>query len=111
MIKNFPQETKKFEIEAYRRPKNQKELKKTHLPFTRSLLRHPYDPQKVILVPDPFSSNPIYYEFKSKDISFLEELPNIVNLNWKTVKMVRLWVKRMSLGMLCSPFIVEEIKT
>jgi inorganic pyrophosphatase len=108
--KNFPQETKKFEIEAYEKPRNLKELKKTHVPFTGSPLKHPYDPKKVVLVPDPFGSNPIYYEFKSKDISFLEELPSLVDLNGKTIKMVRLWLKKMSVGVLCSPFLIEEIK-
>ena len=32
--KNFPQEVKKFEIEAYEKPKDLKELKKTHVPFS-----------------------------------------------------------------------------
>jgi inorganic pyrophosphatase len=59
---------------------------------------------------DPFSSNTSYYEFKSKDISYVEELPNIVNLDGETIKMVRIWVKKMSVGILCSPFLVEETK-
>ena len=48
--KNFPQEVKKFEIESYKRPKNLKELKKSHVPFSGSPLKHPYDHKKVILV-------------------------------------------------------------
>ena len=106
--KNFPQEAKKFEIEAYERPRNLKELKKTHVPFTGSPLKHPYDPKKVILIPDPFSGNPLYYEFKSKDISFLEEVPSIINIEGKTIKVVRLWLKKLSVGVLCSPFLIEE---
>jgi hypothetical protein len=109
-IKNIPQETKKFEVEAYKRPKNLRELKKSHIPFSGSPLKHPYDSKKVILVPDPYSSTPFYYEFKSDDISFLEELPNMVNLEGETIRMARIWVKKMSVGMLCSPFLVEETK-
>ena len=82
--KNFPQEVKKFEIEAYERPKNMKELKKTHVPFSGSPLKHPRDPKKVILVPDPYGSSPFYYEFKRDDVSFAEKLPNIVNLEGET---------------------------
>jgi len=110
-IKNFPQEVKKFEIETYERPKNWKGLKKTHVPFSGSPLKHPYDPKKVILVPDPYSSSPFYYEFKSNDITFVEKLPSIVNIEGEAITMVRFWVKKMSLGMVCTPFLVEETKT
>ena len=109
-IKNFPQEVKKFEVEAYEKPKNLKELRKTHVPFTGSPLNHPYDPKKVILVPDPYSSGPFYYEFKSNDVTFAEKLPGIVNLEGETIPMVRFWVKKSSLGLVCTPFLVEETK-
>lgn len=99
-IRNIPQQAKKFEIETYKRPRNLRELKKTHVPFSGSPLKHPYDSSKVILVPDPYSSTPLYYEFKSGDVSFLEELPNIVSSEGETIRMVRIWVKKMSVGML-----------
>jgi len=111
MTKNFPQEVKRFEIETYKRPKNLKELRKTHVPFSGSPLKHPYDPKKIILVPDPYSSNPFYYEFKRRDIAYGEKLPNIVNLDGETVNLVRLWIKKGSASMLCTPFFVEETKT
>jgi len=110
VTKNFPQEVKKFEIETYERPKNLKPLRKTHVPFTGSPLKHRNDPKKIILVPDPYSSSPFYYEFKSDDVSYAERLPSIVNLEGETVTMARFWVKKMSVGMLCTPFLVEEIK-
>lgn len=108
--KNFPQEVKKFEIEAYKRPRNLKELRKTHIPFSGSPSKHPYDPNKVILIPDPYSSSPFYYEFKSADIEFVEKLSNIVDLDGETIKMARLWLKKRSVGMLCTPFLVEETR-
>ena len=109
-MKNFPQEVKKFEVQAYDRPKDLKDLKKAYVPFSGSPLKHPYDAKKVILVPDPYSSHAFYYEFKSGDISFVEELPNIVDADGKAMTMVRIWVKKSSIGILCSPFIVEETK-
>jgi hypothetical protein len=109
-IKGFPQEIKKFEIETYKKPENLRDLERTHVSFSGSPLKHPYDSQKVILVIDPFSSNASYYEFKNKDISFVEDLPNIVNLRGETITMVRIWVKKMSVGIRCSPFLVEEAR-
>jgi hypothetical protein len=108
--KNIPQEVKRFEIEAYERPKDLKELKKTHVPFSGSPLKHPHDPKKVILVPDPYGSSPFYYEFNSDDVTFAERLPSIVNLEGETTPIVRLWVKKLSRGIVYTPFLVEETK-
>ena len=110
-IKNFPQEIKRFEIETFERPKNLQELKRAHVPFSGSPLKHPLDPKKVILIPDPYTSNPFYYEFRRVDVAFVEKLPSVVNLKGETVTMVRFWVKKMSVGTLCTPFVVEETKT
>lgn len=109
-IINFPQKTKKFEIQAYKRPRSVKDLKKTHVPFSGSPLKHPTDAKRVILIPDPYSDTKFYYEFKSQDISFVEELPSIVNVDGETIKMVRIWIKKMGMGLLCLPFLVEETK-
>ncbi len=110
VIKNFLQEIKRFEIETFKRPKNLEELKRTHVAFSRSPLKHPLDPKKVILIPDPYTSSPFYYEFKAEDVAFAEKLPSVVNLKGETVTMVRFWVKKMSVGTLCAPFVVEETK-
>jgi hypothetical protein len=105
---NFPQEIKRFEIEAYKRPKSWKELRKTHVSFSGSPLKHPYNAKKIILVVDPYSSNTSYYEFRNQDVTFVEELPSIVDMDGKTVTMVRIWVKKMSVGMSCSLFLVGD---
>ena len=110
-IRGLLQQSKKLEIEAYKEPRDLKDLRKTHVPFSGSPSIHPYDPKMVILVPDPYSPSPFYYEFKSDDITFAEKLPSIVNIEGETINMVRFWVKKMSLGMLCTPFLVEETKT
>ena len=105
---NFPQEIKRFEIEAYKRPRGWKELRKTHVSFSGSPLKHPYNAKKIILVVDPYSSNTSYYEFRNQDVTFVEELPSIVDMDGKTVPMVRIWVKKMSIGMSCSLFLVGD---
>jgi inorganic pyrophosphatase len=101
---------KKFQIQAYKKPKDIQLLKKTHVSFSGSPNKHPYNSDKVILVIDPFSANNFFYEFNKEDISYVEELPNLVNLDGDTITMVRVWVKKMSVGIRCSPFIVEDTR-
>ena len=100
----------RFEIEAYKRPKQFNELIKTHVPFTGAPQRHPFDSGKVLLFSDPYSTHTAYYEFNAGDISYLEELPSLVNIDGKAILMVRLWVKKLSLGVRCTPFIVADTR-
>lgn len=105
---SLPQEALKFQIQAYKKPKNLNVLRKTHVSFSGSPQKHPYDSKKVILISDPFSTNNLYYEFNKDDISYLEELPNLVDLDGSTIAVVRVWVKKLSVAIRCSPFIVED---
>ena len=107
---SYPQEAVKFQIQTFQKPKNIQILKKTHVSFSGSPKKHPYDRDKIILVADPFSTNTLYYEFNKDDISYLEELPSLVNLDGETITMVRIWVKKMSVGIRCSPFVVEDTR-
>lgn len=104
----FPQTAVKFEIQTYKKPRNLSELKKTHVPFSGSPKRHPLDSEKVILVIDPYSTHTFYYEFKASDITYAEELSNLVNLEGEVVAIVRIWVKKKSIGIRCAPFLVED---
>jgi len=104
----WPQLAEKFEIQAYKRPTDLQALIRTHVPFTGSPRKHPLDDNKVIIIPDPYSTCAYYLEFKAGDISYAEELSRLVNLQGDTVAMARVWVKKKSIGVSCSPFIVEE---
>lgn len=108
-MSNVLQKAEKFEIQAYKRPRDVKSLKNTHVSFSGSPQKHPYDAKKVILVADPYSQNTFYYEFKAADISYVEELPNIVNAEGETVTMARIWVKKKSVGVRFTPFLVEDV--
>ena len=107
-FESYPQEALKFQIQAYKKPKDLHVLRKTHVSFSGSPQKHPYDPSKVILIADPFSTSNLYYEFNKDDISYVEELPNLVSLDGSTIAVVRVWVKKMSVAIRCSPFIVED---
>lgn len=102
------QETVKFELQTYQRPTTIENLKDNHVAFSGSPRKHPYNSEKVILVIDPYSSNPFYYEFNRPDIAYVEELPSIVNLENETVPMVRVWVVKSSIGLRTTPFIVGD---
>ncbi len=105
---SLPQEALKFQIQTYKKPEDLRVLKETNVAFSGSPRKHPYDSDKVILIADPFSANNLYYEFNKSDISFIEELPNLVSLEGDTISIVRVWVKKMSVAIRCSPFIVED---
>ena len=107
-FESYPQEALKFQIQAYKKPKDLHVLRKTHVSFSGSPQKHPYDTKKVILVADPFSTNNLYYEFDKDDISYVEELPNLVNIDGSAIAVVRVWVKKLSVAIRCSPFIVED---
>lgn len=103
------QSVEKFEIETYKKPRSVRELRKTHVPFSGSPQKHPLRPEKIVLVLDPYSGNSVYYEFYAEDISYVEELPHIVDIDGEVVNMARIWVKKMSVGVRSTPFIVEDI--
>ena len=98
----------RFEIQAYQKPKNFKSLRETHVPFAGSPQKHPHDTKKVMLVADPYSTSPFYYEFRLKDIAYAEELPSLVDLEGNTLTMARIWIQKGSVGLRCAPFRVEE---
>ena len=109
MPANFLTQAKKLDLIKYQQPIDRDQIKLTHVAFSGSLRQHPHDPEKVILLTEIFSSNTTFYEFSHEDISFAEKLPNIVNSSGKDVSMVMLWVKKGSIGIRSSAFIVDEI--
>jgi len=102
--------SEKFEIERYQKPKDSKKLAGTHIPYSGSPFKHPLDPEKMILVVDPYFTSTFYYEFKKADISFVEELQNLVNVNGDIFVMARIWVKKLSIAVRCTPFIIGDIE-
>jgi hypothetical protein len=99
----------KYEIQSYKKHTDPKELKKSYVPFTGSPKKHPHNNEIVILLIEPYNNNTSYYEFKTKDIFHVEELPNITNMYGETVTMVRIWVKKKSIGLRCTPFFIEDL--
>ncbi len=109
-INTLLKKTEKFEIEKYKKPKDRKTLVETHIPYSGSPKKHPYDNEKMILVIDPYYTSTFYYEFNKSDISYIEELPNLVNLEGEVFTIVRIWIKKMSIAVRCTPFSVGDIQ-
>lgn len=106
-VEHFIELKEKFELQKYVRPVEID--KKEGVSFCGSPRKHPYDKKRVVLIADPLSENTYYYEFKIDDIITAEELPNIANIDGESVSMVRIWIRKKSIGMQCSPFIVDSI--
>ncbi|MEN8136752.1 MAG: inorganic pyrophosphatase Ppa [Thermodesulfobacteriota bacterium] len=110
VIAKILESSREFEIQTYKRPEDIGRMNLTHVSFSGTPLHHPYDNEKVVLLVDPFSSNTLYYEFFTKNISYAEHLENIVDPEGKTLSIVRIWVKKKSVGIRCTPFIVEDTR-
>jgi inorganic pyrophosphatase len=106
-VKKFLEKTKKFELEAY---KKFPDLLLDHVPFTGAPQKHPYNKEKILLITDPFSTDTSYYEFNIKDIEGVEELPRLATPEGQSLTMLRLWVRKGSIGIKNIPFVVEDIR-
>jgi inorganic pyrophosphatase len=105
---NLPSEPARLALQVYEKPSDLGHFRKTHVPYSGAPHKHPYDSGKLILVPDPYGNTTVYFEFKIDDISYVEELPNLVDLEGKVITMARIWVEKGSVGLLCSGFVVED---
>ncbi len=76
--------------------------------FSGAPQKHPYDPEKLILISDPFSAHTAFYEFNLSDIAHVDELPSLVSQKGDALVMVKVWIKKGRLGLRYEPFVVED---
>jgi hypothetical protein len=81
--------------------------------FSGTLRKHPNDPDKCILLADPSGSDsagssPAILEFRKADIKAVEEMPSLVDETGHSRPVMRLWIRRGSLGVRYEPFEVDE---
>lgn len=107
-LREFPAAIKKFSIQVYKRPVDEERLYETHIAFSGSPQRHFFDPDKVIIVTDPFSRNTSYFEFLTADIAYVEELSTSVDIAGHAIPMVRVWVQKGSVAIRSTPFVVAD---
>ncbi|MBU0485674.1 MAG: inorganic pyrophosphatase Ppa [Proteobacteria bacterium] len=100
--------SREFEIQTYKKPEDIRQMNLNNVSFSGTPFHHPYNNEKLVLLINPFSSETLYYEFFTRDISFAEHLENIVDPEGKSLNIVRLWVKKKSVSIRCTPFIVDD---
>lgn len=91
---------------------------KDAIAFVGTLRKHPYDEGKCILLADPVSSesagkklagsSPAILEFRKADIKAVEEQPSLVDETGHSRQVMKLWIRRGSLGVRYEPFEVED---
>ncbi|MDA3971136.1 MAG: inorganic pyrophosphatase Ppa [Desulfobulbaceae bacterium] len=109
-LRQFPDAVKEFALQVYERPMDETEFYENHIAFTGAPQKHFFDHEKVVLVVDPFSFNTSYYEFKTSDISYVEELQTTVDKNGLAINIVRIWVKKLAIGIRSTPFVVADTR-
>ena len=110
MVVTSPQQSPKLEIQLYEKPKDFRSLRQSNIPFSGAPHKHPSDPDRLMLVTDPYGGSNSYYEFHIRDVVLVEELPNLVNFEGETITMARIWIRKSSVGVHCSPFVVEDTR-
>lgn len=66
------------------------------------------DQGKVLLVSDPFSQQGYFYEFRTEDILYAEEQPNISMPDGSSVQIIRLWIRKGATALRIEPFHVQN---
>lgn len=109
IVSRWINRAQRFDVQAYKPPRDPRSLKDTHVAYSGALFKHPHDDTLALLVTDPGGGNATWLEFRVNDISFVESLPNIAGPDGDVVFMVRIWVKKMSVGIRHTPFLVEDM--
>ena len=84
------------------------DLGKEAVPFVGAPRKHPYDEEKLLLVLEPFSSKTVFYEFLLEDICYVEDMASLGTASGQNLSMVKVWVRKGSLGLQYQPFEVDN---
>lgn len=81
--------------------------------FIGTLRKHPYDPEKCLLLTDRQDSLKwidagVIIEFRISDVLAADELPSIVDEMGTARQLVRIWVRRGAIALRYEPFEVNE---
>jgi hypothetical protein len=76
--------------------------------FSGTIRKHPYDESRCILFSESAGEEPSVLEFRKSDILSVEELPSPVDATGQSRSVMKLWIRRGSLGIRHLPFEVDE---
>jgi inorganic pyrophosphatase len=92
-----------FILDLFRKPRV---FRPGYKDFVGSPRRHPQRDDRIILITDPFTPEVSFMEFELDDVDYVEPMPGMVDDYGELVVMARLWVKKGSLGVRSSLFMV-----
>lgn len=101
-IRKLLQISERFDVDLYKDPG----FRRSHVSFEGMPRKHASDSKKVVLLTDPFSDDKLFYEFPVSSISFIEEIGTITSVDGRSAQKLRLWIKKGTVGLKYSPFIV-----
>ncbi len=78
------------------------------IPFVGAPRAHPYDREKLILITRPFTENTEFFEFRMEDILKVDESSSIATDTGRNIGMVKVWIRKGSLGLRYQPFEVDK---
>ncbi|HPC38994.1 MAG TPA: hypothetical protein PLF21_06750 [Exilispira sp.] len=67
----------------------------------------PTKKDKIVISPTLFSDNKIFYEFDIKDVITWEELDKIVNSNGTAITLIKLYIKKGTVGLKYEPILFK----
>lgn len=104
-IRKLIGEGQQLNLEKY----NDKErLKKEAIGFTGSARSNKTNPTKIYLRLNPLEQQSTLLEFNIQDILFVEELQTLSQQDGSSFPLIRLWVRKESIGVKLEPFVVQD---
>ena len=94
-----------YQIEPYRG--GPEKLNHSAISFVGSP-RNSIHPGKILLQNDPVSQQSFFYEFRTADILYAEELSSLSMPDGSAASMVKLWVKKGATALKIEPFHVQD---
>ncbi|MBN1519096.1 MAG: hypothetical protein JW923_03305 [Spirochaetales bacterium] len=92
-----------YELEVYH-----SEPPQDAVSFVGSPRKHPYDDGKVLIIGAPGQGESAILEFRVADIVCAQDLPSPVTEAGESYPIVRVWVRRGSVGIRYEPFEVDQ---
>ena len=83
-------------------------LNKEAVPFVGQVKQLKSAPDKIYLRLDSISSHGQMLEFKMKDIMYAEDVNTVTKEDGLAINIVRIWVKKESIGIKLDPFVVND---
>ncbi|HUX11863.1 MAG TPA: hypothetical protein VMW87_02475 [Spirochaetia bacterium] len=100
-VQNYLETSPLHEISRYAA---QSDYEREGVLFSGTARKHPYDRQKLLLIPPPFATPHVLYEFRLSDILHAENRSNLVMVNGESLPMIDMWVRKGSTGIIMHSF-------